>query len=744
MQAPQPLRNNHPVLKALCLGLAIGASSCAFAAGSGAAQQLEQWAGDRWVTRSISLGELGFTSPAVLDSNTARREYYLPVPANVPLSDAAVQLNARYLRADGGRTSMTLSIDGYPVAARRFTEEQGDASQAIGIDGLPRSNGFVRLGVNWSSVLSDQVCTDQRAPGNSLRLAADSRFSYRYERAAIKTLATGWSALPVNPVLLVSRHGLSTAAYDTAWRTGVALQRNGKHVSVSTLPAVGDAIDLSALSLPPALLGVPAFAALNDRAAQHRIKDQAELGALIALGQHGPLHADLVIADSSLIDAMRTAVAALQAQIKSTAADAAAPYAAWLASGFTLLDQTPSTDQLRLATFGGNSVIVIPATAGAKAAGLLGTLWQSTAVNPAATVKQASAPKLDGDKILLILLNQFGALAGSMDVLAHAERSVTFDLGSVAVDGRLPAEIVFDLSAAPSINGEAPVISVFLNDFLLGAKRLTADGRPQRVSVPVPAYTLAARNEIRIAFYRQPTQERCHDQPSAFPVSILPGSHIRLSKSTLGRDFVGTAGHFADSADLLISDAALATPGDSLPQVIRIAEAVGFSTDLSALRIVKTGQTGKPEHAFLAFDVALDGDRPAGVVRDGKLVLKENDKPLPMLELADMNRLATVEVLKSSDQIGILYRNIGTQAPTPAGSFRLTRGNFAVVGDNGLLLQIDTNDPTGSELADASNPQSMWEKHMTLWLIIIGALAFALIAARVAQVRRRARPDSAD
>ena len=723
--------------KCLMVSLAISTSVPVFAAGGDAAQQFQQWTRERWATRSISLSELGFTSPAVLNNGTAQREFYLPVPANVPLSDATFQMNARYLRADGGRTTMTVSIDGYPVAARRFNEDQGDASQTIGIDGLPRESGFVRFGVNWSSILSDQVCTDQRAPGNNLRLAADSRFSYRYDRASVKSLATAWSALPVKPALLLAKQGLSTQAYDTAWRTGVALQHAGKQVKVTVVPAVGDSIDLSKLSIPASLLSVPAFAALNDHAAQHRIKDAAEIGALLALGDQGPLRADLVIVDNALVEAMRQALFALEMHIKTSAPEASAAYASWLGNGYTVLEKAASTEQLRLSSFGGNNVIAIPAELGPKAAGLLSTLWQGTATDRTVTVKQAVTPKLEGDTILL---SQLGAIAGSIDVLSRAERSLTFDLSAVVVDGRMPSELVFDLSAAPSINGETPIVSIFINDFLLGAKRLVADGRPQRVSVGLPAYTLAARNEVRIVFHRQPTQERCHDQPSAFPVSILPGSHIRLSKTTLQRDFVGIAGYFAGNSELLVSDEAIANPELSLSQVIRIADAVGFSAERAELRVVKAGQTEKPKHPFLALDVALDGYKPTSSLHDGQLIINESGKSVPMLSLAGLDRLASVELVKSSGETGIFYRNIGKQPATPSNTFRLTRGDFAVIGDSGVLLQIDIDDPTGSKLADASNPQSLWEKHMGIWLLFIGAFIFIVISARIAQVRRRSKP----
>ena len=729
---PGPLRPLRHCLAAVCSALLIAAP--AHAAGN-PAQQFQQWSSDNWINRNISLAELGFAAPGVLDSGGTRREYYLPVPAGIAISDAAIQLNARYLRADGGRTSMMLSIDGYPVAARRFNEEQGNASQTIGVDGLPRADGFVRFGVNWSSVLSEQVCTDQRAPGNALRIAADTSFSYRFQRSAITTLSAAWGALPTSPTLLVAGHGLSGAAYDTAWRTGVALERQGKHVRIVVLPAVGDNIDLSRTDIPANLQGLPAFAALSGRQPQHRIKDAAELGALLALGEHGPLQADLVVTDEALNSAMRQALDALQAQIASVAPEAASAYANWITSGFSVLTPGRAADQLSVVRFGASPAIAIPATLGGKAAGLLASLWSKLAAMPVIGVQQASAPRLDDNAVLM---SQFGAIAGSIDVLNRADRTVMFELGAVATDGRLPQALAFDLSAAPSINGEAPVVSVFLNDFLLGARLLNADGRPQRVTVDIPRYALSARNELRVTFVRQPTQLRCHDQPTAFPVSILPGSHIRLGKASLDDDFTGVAGKFSNAATLMIPQAWQQQPGSSLPQLIRIASAVGFPINAVDLQVVTPGQTARPQRPFLAFDVALDGYQPAAALHDGKLILRSGKQQA--LEVSGIDRLATIEVTRASGETGVIYRNIGAHAPVPEGSFRLTRGNLAVLGDSGLLLQIDSDDPGGAKLAEAANPQSLWDRHMVLWLIIMGVIAFILIAARVTHVRKRKQP----
>ena len=57
-------------------------------------------------------------------ADAPRLSWTFPLPrihTGVPLANAALQMNANYVRADGGRTTMILSVDGYPVSAQAFT-----------------------------------------------------------------------------------------------------------------------------------------------------------------------------------------------------------------------------------------------------------------------------------------------------------------------------------------------------------------------------------------------------------------------------------------------------------------------------------------------------------------------------------------------------------------------------------------------------------------------------------------------
>lgn len=730
------IRSTARFPKVLPLALVLAFPLSPAMAADTAAGQFSEWAGDATVTRSMTLRELGFRQPITLSGKESQREIYLPVPAGVPTRDAQLQLDGRYVRGHTGRSSGLWSVDGDPVAARSITDPQGDASQLLAIDGLPRDNGFVRVNVGWWSVVSDYRCADQSAPANVLRLSPDSRFSYRFDGRAVNTVAKAWGALPARVRLLVDGKALQAPAYDAAWRVGAALRNGGKQVEVVALPAVGSTVDLTGISIPASLQGVPAYAALAAGGAQHRIASLAEVGALLSLRDSGPLAVDVAISSDPLRAGVRAALDALATEVGASGSDAAAAFSAWRGSDMAALEKGPGNASVSVAAVAGRPTLVVAAAAGGKVAGLLSEQWRNYALGRELQVAQASPAPVKQDAVLL---SRLGNIAGTLDIVTRGDRSATFELGALSADGRLPDQVVIDVSAAPNAAGQGAVASIYFNDYLLGAKVLATDGKPQRLTAKVPAYALAARNEVKISFLRQPARPYCHDPATAFPVSILPSSHLTLAKRTLDNDFIGAASQLAHANEVFVPATWLQDAPTSLDRVIAIASAVGVSPQAAELKVVAAGSAISPGQPYLAFALAPSGITPAGL-KDGRLVVNGGDAPL--LDVAGLDHAAAVQVVDGGGHIGVLYNDLGQQGPSLEAPFRLLRGDLAVLDGSGVVSDFDSKDPYGARVADAGNPQPVWQQHMVWLLVLVGLVVFALLAARVAQIRRRRKSGS--
>jgi hypothetical protein len=714
--------NWAPALLALTL-----CSACVQAA-SPLAEIFTQWRDDHWVSRSYRLADLGMLHPIVLANSAQQRELYLPVPPGLPLRDAWLWLDGHYLQAEKGRTTLTVFTDDYPVAARALTEDHGDVQEKIGIDGLPRPGGFVRVGLNWMSILAVPACTDARVPGNSISFEPDSQFSYRFDASVVREINTAWGALPLRPVLLLAPGQLGAGSYDSAWRVGEALLRASKPAQFVNLPAVGDTVQLPELDIPAALRGLPAFAALQPGA--HRMADAAEIGALLTLGKRGPLGADVLIADAALTKSLQAALDALDEEVKAADGSAAAAFQSWRQGMFSAGDATPD-NELVLGTMAGNPVVMVGENAGAKAADLLDSHWRSLAEGKALTISDIIPDPADGT----VLLTKLSAIAGSTYVLVHTDRSVNFSVGALSGNGALPKQVVLDLSVAPNAGGEPPIVAIFLNDLLLGAQPLVADGRPQRMEVDVPRYAVAVNNELRISFLRQSSKPRCPDDLTAYPVSIMPTSHMLLGNDSPINDFLHIASRLAAGGALLAPVEWRVQATQSLPRLAWLANAVGMTPGpATRLQWVSAGQHVQPDMPFLALSPTLLESRDVLQLRKGQLEVLNSGQVL--LNMAGIERAAMLEVNDVNQQPGVIYRDLGAGPPTFGEPFQMTRGNVAVVNDLGLLSEFDTKDPTGSVLAKTDNPQPVWNKYMGLWIVLAGLIVLALITARVVQVRR--------
>ncbi|MDB5749790.1 MAG: cellulose synthase [Ramlibacter sp.] len=621
-----------------------------------------------WVPRTITFAELGFTEPVVLGYPDTIREIYLPVPPGIDLSNAQLQLNAGYVRADGGRTTLVYAVDGAPVHAVGLAADRGDASATIAVDGKPRPSGFVRLNIDWrTAVARDNTCADARTPGNILRIEPTSKFVFQYDGSAIRDLTTAWGALPASPTILLASNKVSPEVYDTAWRVGVALERAGKRPQFRTA-------DGSAVPAP------------------------AAQGAAATAAPSGPALPDIVIAGPG--------------------------------SG-----QQVGSKEVRLGNMNGRPVILVAPDAGAQAAGLFSQIWLQAAAGTALTVNAVDQPKNDNDAVSLKYL---GAKPASFDVLAHADWNATFDIGSVAADGKGPGTLVIDVAASPSAARTPPVVSVFMNDVLLGAKEMEANGKRERIIAPVPRYALQTRNVIRVSFVRQLASDRCRETPEPYPVSVLASSHLLLDKIEPSSDFTGLMARFASGGTLVVPASHLNDAVTSLPRVIRLAASTGLSPTKAKFQPVADGSQPKVDGPYLAVDVMPAGVADSDVKPEKDRLFLAGTKDRPLLDVRGLNRVGMLEVHGSGDTIGAVYRTLGDQPPSMEKPIMLSSGNLAIMGNNGLRTEVNTRDPSGQGVMKEAQPGLFERGYWWLLPIVLLALFIGLLVLASRMRRRRA------
>lgn len=725
-----------PHVRAVLLGaFALASSTLAVQAQDTEASSLvdafEALQTDTWVTRSYTFSDIGLTKPETLASLDASRLVYLPVPTGLDIKDAEVSLKSRYFRAEDRRTTFVVSVDGYPVAARAPTSEKGPLNLVIGVDAAPRPSGFVELGLRWS-VAVDDYCSEARTTGDLIAIDPASRFQFRYDTAGITDLLTAWSALPSQPIVLVSGRATSAEAYDAAWRIGVALEHEGKSTTFRTLPGVGDDVDTTDLEVPAALLRIPAFASLHDGGI-HTIADKAELGALLLLPA-SPLAADLAISDAALQAEITDALDALAQEVSGAEAEAAFGQLRDHAASFATAD---TAQTVVLATLANRPLIAIAPDGAGKAATLFASFWRKLAASRSMTINAIDPDGGDSGSVSLV---QLGGSRGTFDVLAQSDWTTVFDFSSVATKGLLPSDVVIDVAAAPGASNSSPVASVLLNDYLLGAARLPENGSATKITAAIPAYALAERNRLTVRVQRQPSSYNCSETPQPFPAEVLPTSRIMLGKPGRLEGFVAAVASLAENPRLIVPTSYLTDPELSLPLVVRGADATGISVERTSFSAVDAPVTvGGP---FLAFGDTVAGAQSSVSVRDGRLVVNRDGHVV--IDVQPIEELVVAEAFDIEGHKGIEVRTIGTSLPTVNQPFRFGRDSVAVITPDGSILspsavrEADKIQDGGTVAKKAETfLLKAWEARVPIAAAVV--LLFFLMVLRAVFARRRAK-----
>lgn len=701
-----------------------------FAMASPGSEALRALAQNDWVQRSVSLADLGITNPVVLEESDNRQAFFLPVPKGVTLDSASIKVQGNFIKGETADAALKYSVDGLPLYARRVTDRDGDLTRVLPVEARQYESGFVNFTIDWSSPSGQRLCEPTRQTSNILTLSPQTELSYRYSMQAMNTLADAWSTLPGKPVILIAAGTLEQSSFDSAWRVGVALERAAKRARVRAFPAVGDVVVVDGLNIPAALTGMAPFSNLVGKA-RHTIANSAEIGALIVLDAPAT-RADLAIADTALTGQINTALDALRTQLQSDS-DAAKALDEWRARHATLSQSPLESQQVKLVSLGHQAVIAVASDAGAEAAGVFDSHWRNVLIRPDAVVH--AVDENDGDDDRHLRIASLGGSQTAFDVVTRGEWNAVFPLSAVAVDGRMPGELVLDVAAAPGASSTLPVASVLWNGILLNAKQLTADGTPQRLTARVPGYALGVTNNLQVRFQRQPVSPNCAEIPQGYPVEVLPTSFLRSSEAEPDGTFVGLLPLLAGDAQVIVPNTALAAPAAHLRQVIRLSTAASVSPVNAELSLVDPAQAFKPSKPFVSVGVNLAGAKPLIEVKDLERLRAGNDDNA-WLDIQGPQPLSAVSVVDSNSQHGVVWYALGEQVLTPREAFVLNRGNAVVLGEDGPLTWVDSTDPELSQkLGLAGTPFHQWRQYLA-WALplfaaaLLGMLILGVIARR--------------
>ncbi|MBU8537492.1 hypothetical protein [Falsiroseomonas tokyonensis] len=303
----------------------------------------------------------------------------------------------------------------------------------------------------------------------------------------------------------------------------------------------------------------------------------------------------------------------------------------------------------------------------------------------------------------------FAALSGSTapQEAARAEWTLSFSTRDLPPGTRLEA-LEVALRAAPDPGGARAVGTVLLNNEILGAATLSAEGSA-RLVLPVQASALAAENTLSVVVNRA---------AASGPAQLLPSSLLRLAPAGPPRDFLDLPSAFGAGVEVLVDAPGRVLVAEGLNPLLWVMRAVVPAAAPLRVTLAEPGTPAAPSGPFVAATIEPPADSDPLLRFDAGRILLSNREGRPVLELGGLHRLIAAQLLTAGGHPGLWLRHVGPVPLLPAAAPRLGQGDIALLDGQGVALAWSSGPAPALRIAypEAPRPEGMSLAGATAWL----------------------------
>jgi hypothetical protein len=354
-----------------------------------------------------------------------------------------------------------------------------------------------------------------------------------------------------------------------------------------------------------------------------------------------------------------------------------------------------------------------------------------------ASVGQSVAATLPNDRITF---DQLGIAPVQAEVYGRAELPVTIDMRRLPAGTRLE-RLMLDVMVAADADNEKAVLSVYVNERLLGSTIATA-GETTHLDLALPPGLVGTSANIRAIVQRRSAQGDCRFEPLGYPTQILGSSALVLTAADSGlHDFSDLATRWANGVQVFVPAAASEHPTEVLSLMAQILNRLSADTAPIDVRFIVPGRVAAPTRPFLV----LSDQPPEGAVlrarfdRGRVTVVDRSGRTL--LDLGGYANGAVAELVSANEQPGLWIRSLATDGALPAPrDLNIDHGDVAFVDHTGVALAMSTERDTLVRIAYPD--QVSWltvAERFRSWIIgglwLFATAAFLLVLQRM--LRRR-------
>ena len=308
-----------------------------------------------------------------------------------------------------------------------------------------------------------------------------------------------------------------------------------------------------------------------------------------------------------------------------------------------------------------------------------------------ASVGDASSVALPSDRVSF---DELGVTPAHAEVFGRADLPAVIDLRRLP-PGTRPSRLLLDVMVAPDGAGEKAVVSVFVNERLLGST-VAATGEPTHLDLLLPDGLVGTIANVRVLIQRDSAQGDCRFEPQGYPAQILGSSALVLTSAPdTPHDFSDLTSDFSRRLELLLPATAADQPDRMLDLVTEVAAQLSPDTAPLSVDFIPGGSAAAPGAPFIAVsDAPPQGAAPRVRFDLGRVAVTDRAGHT-LLDLGGFAGGAVAQIVTAGDYPGLWIKPLSQDQSTPApADIHLDHGDVAFVDGHGVALAMSTERDT--------------------------------------------------
>jgi len=618
----------------------------------------------------VTLGDIGFINGLRFSNLGGRRDIFVPLPEDDGLAVSDLVLVIDDVSAHEARRNLEVQVNDRTATAIALDGNSRGRTLRVPLGKIKPKDGYIKLSFLYSGAATLDRCIDVRAVGDTLTIDPGTAIDIDVGQASMLGVATTAALMPRDVAVVLPGRRAATTEIATALTIARSLISSGRHVSFYR--------------------GYGALAELAKRD-----EDGRWTRGIILVGP---------LAD---------AIGVIDSPVAKVAGD------------------LRSFGMLAAVRIGGLPALVVSDTDVVSAGRLFASpLLTVTRGIPSATVGEAAPAELPTDRMTF---DQLGVAPALAEVYGRADLTAVIDARRLPA-GTHPTRLLLDLMVAPDGAGEKAVVSVFVNERLLGST-VAATGDATHLDLSLPDGLVGTSANVRAIVQRDSPQGDCRFEPQGYPAQLLGSSSLVLASTDgAAHDFSDLSPRFEHGLELLLPASAADQPNLALGLVAEVVNQLSPDVTPLVVNLVPAGSAPAPNEPFIAVsDIPPAGAAPRVRFDRGRVAVADRAGHT-LLDLGGFFGGAVAQIVTAGDYPGLWIKPMSADGsmPVPA-DLHLDHGDVAFVDAKGVALAMSTERDTVVKISypDQVSWLTVAERFRSwiiagLWLLATAALLLSL------------------